>query len=134
MDRCVLKPEPIPSTNLRENSAGIFQMSTDPVMVYTRCVCPAWASGIEDTKLFQRVKSLCRVLSVSLMCGSSRLNTGQAVPRSISKSQCLPCFSQGWFVVRHALKPQDMLKSETANPGSNEQSLSRPNGKLDTEA
>jgi hypothetical protein len=25
-------------------------------MQYTMCVCPAWASGIEDTKLFQRVK------------------------------------------------------------------------------
>jgi len=27
----------IPSTNLRENSAGIFKMSTDQAMVYTRC-------------------------------------------------------------------------------------------------
>jgi hypothetical protein len=25
-------------------------------MVGAYCVCPAWASGIEDTKLFQRVK------------------------------------------------------------------------------
>jgi hypothetical protein len=32
-----MKARTIPNTNLRENSAGIFQMSTDPAMVYTRC-------------------------------------------------------------------------------------------------
>jgi len=32
-----VKARNIPSTNLRENSAGIFQISTDPAMVYTRC-------------------------------------------------------------------------------------------------
>ena len=32
-----VKARTIPSTNLCENSAGIFQMSTDPAMVYTRC-------------------------------------------------------------------------------------------------
>jgi hypothetical protein len=27
-----------------------------PVVEYMQCVCPAWASGIEDTKIFQSVK------------------------------------------------------------------------------
>ncbi|SFN55938.1 hypothetical protein SAMN04487989_1011237 [Bizionia echini] len=30
-----VKARTIPSKNLRENSAGIFQMSTDPAMVYS---------------------------------------------------------------------------------------------------
>jgi hypothetical protein len=29
-------------------------------ITYTKCVCRAWASGIEDTKLFQSVECLCR--------------------------------------------------------------------------
>ena len=31
-----VKARTIPRRNLRENSAGIFQISTDPAMVYTR--------------------------------------------------------------------------------------------------
>jgi len=43
------------------------------VWFFYHFVCPAWASGIEDTKLFMRVKTcaeaFCRLSSVSLMCG-----------------------------------------------------------------
>lgn len=41
-------------------------------MHYTMCVCPVWASGIEDAKLFQRVKVTC---------------ARELVSRSISESQ-----------------------------------------------
>ena len=33
-----------------------FGFDTFPAIAYTHCVCPAWASGIEDTELFKRVK------------------------------------------------------------------------------
>jgi hypothetical protein len=30
--------------------------TTEPQLFYIVYVCPAWASGVEDTKIFQRVK------------------------------------------------------------------------------
>ena len=57
------------------------------------CVCPAWASGIEDTKLFQRVK----VPYVRESCPEA-LASRKVVHREVC--------TEG---------------SETANPGSNEQ-------------
>jgi hypothetical protein len=32
------------------------EITHNPRLRYIACVCPAWASGIEDTKIFQRVK------------------------------------------------------------------------------
>ena len=75
-------------------------------MHYIFCVCPAWASGIEDTKIFQRVKvPYVRELK----------------SRSISKSH----FVRMNKVV--VICEDSSEGSETANPGSNEQ-------ELDTEA
>ena len=58
-------------------------------------MCPAWASGIEDTKLFQRVK----------------------VP--YAQGSCLEALASRKLVCREAWSEG----SETANPGSNEQEL-----------
>lgn len=64
-------------------------------MAHTFCVCPAWASGVEDTKLFQRVK----VPYVWESC-----------PEALASRKVVYCevCTEG---------------NETANPGSNEQEL-----------
>ena len=64
-------------------------------MCYIDCVCPAWASGIEDTKLFQRVKVPY---------------ARESCPEALASRKLVWCeaWSEG---------------SETANPGSNEQEL-----------
>ena len=64
-------------------------------MQFRFCVCPAWASGIEDTKLFQRVK----VPYVRESCPEALASR---------KVVCRETCTEG---------------SETANPGSNEQEL-----------
>jgi hypothetical protein len=36
--------------------ATTLDFTTVSAIILIHCVCPAWASGIEDTKFFQRVK------------------------------------------------------------------------------
>jgi len=64
-------------------------------MHYKHCVCPAWASGIEDTKIFQRVK----------------------VP--YVRESCPEALASRKVVYREVCTEG----SETAKPGSNEQEL-----------
>jgi hypothetical protein len=66
-------------------------------LVAARCVCPAWAYGIKDTILFQRVKVPC---------------VRESCPEALAsrKLVCREAWSEG---------------SETANPGSNEQELNK---------
>ena len=62
-------------------SCNIFIYNQSARICYSRCVCPAWASGIEDTKLFQRV-----TCPNEFVQAGSPLCAG-VTPRSTSKSQ-----------------------------------------------
>jgi len=44
----------LPALNLIRSTK--LHLSTEPAFLPNPCVCPTWASGIEDIKLFQRVK------------------------------------------------------------------------------
>ena len=71
-------------------------------MPFIPCVCTAWASGIEDTKLFQRMK----------------------VP--YVRESCPEALASRKLVIRE----DGSEGSETANPGSNEQELDTEAGKV----
>ena len=88
--------------------------STPKGIEYRYCVCPAWASGIEDTKLFHRAG----VPEGERLC----------VPDPYARGSCPEALASYKLVCREAWSEG----SETANPGSNEQD--RVAGRLDTEA
>ena len=60
MQRVAFRSEYLSPVAKNEMRAKTERKALIAKCLHTRCVCPAWASGIEDTKLFQRVKVPCR--------------------------------------------------------------------------